>query len=207
MSGSALRQTACGLAVAAVVGGGAGASLSAQEHVLSIRQHLNEAGRYERIVVPVERELQLANLVGQADIIVEASTTGGRARLADSGADIYTDYVFTIKSVFKNVGLPALRPGHALTVRRDSGEIVVDGRTAVVHESAFPPFAPEERYLLFLRPRDQVYVVVGDAQGAFRAGDAITAIGMPLTDVGPLPSTPRSAFMGEMRALLRFTEQ
>jgi hypothetical protein len=199
--------------VRAIVGGASAAAFSmpagaaGQELGSSIRQQLRDAGIVERIVVPPDRELQLAHLVGQADIIVEASTGGGRAHLTKDERDIYTDYPVKVHAVFKSIGRPGLRAGDTLTVRRHGGELVMDGRTATVHESGFPPFTPHERYLLFLTPRDKTYLVVGGGQGAFVAGERYTAVGSPIVDVERLPSFPREEFLNEVRALLHFTEQ
>jgi hypothetical protein len=102
------------------------------------------------------------------------------------------------------------RAGDAITVRRDSGVVVVDGRTAVSHENGFPPFNANEHYILFLteQPGDKTYSVFAGPQGAFKAGEGITTLAVSLDD-GAAPPHPisRAAFMGEVRALLNFSER
>jgi hypothetical protein len=55
----------------------------------------------------------------------------------------------TCRSQGNNKRWPDFRAGNAITVRRDSGVVVVDGRTAVSHENGFPPFNANEHYILF----------------------------------------------------------
>ena len=50
----------------------------------SIPQQLRSAGSFERVIVTSYEPLQLADLVGAADVIVEASTPGGRSFLAQN---------------------------------------------------------------------------------------------------------------------------
>src|SRR5207248_2813708 len=78
----------------------AAAALSAQQpDDSSIPQQLHDTGSFERVLVSPYEPLQLADLVGQADLIVEASTPGGRSFLTPSGRDIYTDYAFQVHNV------------------------------------------------------------------------------------------------------------
>ena len=184
---------------------------SAQQASPSIRQQAREPGGFERIVVSTYDPLQLSSLVARADLIVEASTAGGRSQLNAAETDIITDYTFTVHTVINNnKRWPDFRAGNAITVRRDSGVVVVDGRTAVSYENGFPPFNANEHYILFLteQPRDQSYSVFGGPQGAFRAGESITTVAVPFDDkaVAP-PSMSRAAFLGEVRALLLFSEK
>ena len=97
-------------------------ALSAQQPgELSIPQQLKATGGFERVIVTSYEPLQLADLVGQADVIVEASTMGGRSFLAQNDTEIFTDYPFQVHSVIKNSRSPELRVGHTIVVRRNSG--------------------------------------------------------------------------------------
>ena len=211
MNVSAVRAIARGVCVVSFVVflGTNGTDVVAQQASASIRQQAHEAGGFERIVVSTYEPLQLSSLVARADLIVEASTAGGRSHLNTAETDIFTDYTFTVHTVIKSKRRPDFRAGNAITVRRDSGVVVVDGRTAVSHENGFPPFNANEHYLLFLteQPRDQAYSVFGGPQGAFTAGESITTIAVPLDDrADPPHPMSRAAFMGEVRALLLFSE-
>jgi hypothetical protein len=189
--------------------GANGTDVIAQEASPSIRQQAREPGGFERIVVTTYDPLQLSSLVARADLIVEASTAGGRSQLNTAETDIFTDYTFTVHSVIKTKRRPDFRAGNALTVRRESGVVVIDGRTAVSHENGFPPFDANEHYILFLmeQPRDQAYSVFGGPQGAFRAGESITTVAVALDNrADPPHSMSRAAFMGEVRALLLYTQ-
>jgi len=213
MSVSAARAIARGLRVVSlgVILGANGTDAIAQPASLSIRQQAHEPGGFERIVVSADDPLQLPSLVARADLIVEASTAGGRSHLDTAETGIFTDYEFTVHAVINNnTRWPDFRAGTAITVRRDGGVVVVDGRSAVSHENGFPPFNANEHYILFLteRPLDKAYSVFGGPRGAFRAGDSITALAVPL-DAGAdrLPQISRAAFLGEVRALLHFSER
>jgi len=158
--------------------------------------------------VTTYRPLEVADLVAKADLIVEASTRGGRSYLNAAGTDIYTDYTFNVHSLIKNRLRPELRAGTAMTVRRDGGEVIVDGRAAVSYENGFPAFKADEHYILFLtqQPRENVYSVFGGPQGAFSAGELVTALAIPIKDgTNPPPPVSRAMFMDEVRALLKFS--
>jgi len=199
----AVRLTACLVCVACF-----GISSQAARDASSIRQQVRETGSFERMIVATDRQLQLADLVGQADLVIEASTPGGRSFLDKAETGIYTDYTFKVQALIKN-RRPGLRVGHALTVRRESGTVQIDGRPATIIENDFPSFGAHEPYILFLKlqPRDNVYTVLGGAQGAFSAGDTVMSVAAGLPDAaGPSLSASRDAFLGEVRALLKFME-
>jgi hypothetical protein len=187
-----------------------GTNVIAQEASPSIRQQVHEPAGFERIVVPANDPLQLSSLVARADLIVEASTAGGRSHLNTAETDIFTDYPFTVHTVIKTNRRPDFRAGNAVTVRRESGVVVVDGRTAVSHENGFPLFNSNEHYILFLseQPGDKAYSVLGGPQGALRAGDSIMTLAVPV-DAGAAPPPPmsRAAFLGEVSALLLFSQK
>ena len=205
-----VRAIVRGLGVTSwLVLGANGSDVVAQLAKTSIRQQVRETGGFERIVVTTYDPVQLSDLVGRSDLIVEASTPGGVSYLNTAETDIYTDYTFTVHSVIKNKHRPDFRVGHSVTIRRDSGVVVIDGRTAVTHENGFPPFNANEHYILFLteRPHDQAYSVFAGPQGAFRAGERVTTLAVALNDgTDPLPPMSRAAFLGEVRALLHYSE-
>ena len=210
MNVSAVRAIVQGVCVASFIAFPATmrTAVIAQQAGPSIRQQVHQPGGFERIVVTTYDPVQLSDLVGRADLIVEASTPGGVSYLNTAETDIFTDYTFTVHSVIKNKRRPEFRVGHSVTIRRDSGVVVIDGRTAVTHENGFPPFNANEHYILFLteRPRDPTYSVFGGPQGAFRAGERVTTLAVPLDEGAdsPPPMT-RAAFLGEVRALLRYS--
>jgi hypothetical protein len=173
----------------------------------SIPAHLRENGTYERIIVATDKPVQLADLVGTADLVVEAFLVSKRSYLDPGESHIYTDYSFTLADIVKNRRRPGMfKAGHSIVVRRESGTVVVDGLRATSIENGFPPFADNGRYLLFLKelPEQNTYVVLGGGHGAFEAGDQIAPM---LSMIGAPPQAlPRQAFFGEVKALLKFTE-
>jgi hypothetical protein len=142
-------------------------------------------------------------------LIVEASTTPGRSFLSEDGIDIHTDHTFKLHSIIKNTRLLGLRAGHSVTIRRESGALVVSGHSAVAHENEFPAFQPNQQYILFLmsRPGEEVYTVLGGAKGAYLAGDNIQGVRISLDNAHRQTPVPRAAFLGEVRALLKFTKR
>jgi hypothetical protein len=174
---------------------------------LSIPDHLRENGSYERIIVFTDRPVLLADLVGSADLVVEAFPVSERSYLGADESQIYTDYAFTLTDVVKNRRRPGmLKAGHSIVVRRESGTVIVNGLRATTIENGFPPFSQNSRYLLFLKEGgDQnAYVVLGGGRGAFEAGDEIA----PMLSGGEAPPSTlkRQAFLGEVKALLKFSE-
>jgi hypothetical protein len=199
-----IRAIACGVCIVSFgVDSGAAGDVTS-----SIPRQVREDGGFERIVVSTDEQLSLANLVGQADLVVEASMTGGRSFLDDSEMHIYTDYTFIVQDVIKN-GQPGVRGGSTITIRREGGTVTIDGRPAVTIENDFPVFDARDPYILFLtqEPSGSAYSVLGGPQGAFKAGDAITPLAVQLADAAERPSpTSRAVFISEVRALLKFTE-
>ncbi len=210
MNISAIRAIAHGASVASlvIVSGTVGNAVIAEQASPPIQQQVSETGVFEQIVVTAYRPLQVADLVAHADLIVEASTRGGRSYVNAAGTDILTDYTFNVHSVIKSRLRPEARAGTAMTVRRESGQVIVGGRTAVSYENGFPAFKADEHYILFLKqePRENVYSVFGGPQGAFSAGELVTTIAIP-TDAGTSapPPVSRVTFMDEVRALLKFS--
>jgi hypothetical protein len=177
----------------------------AAEREPSIPVQLREAGSFERIIVTTDRPVVLADLVGTADLVVEGSAVAHRTYLDAGEAHIYTDYAITITDIMKNRRRPGLlKAGHTIVVRRESGTVTIDGLRATTIENGFPPFAENGRYVLFLKELgDRFYSVLAGGRGAFEAGDHIA----PMLEGGALAQpSPRQAFFGEMRALLKFTE-
>jgi hypothetical protein len=119
---------------------------AAAEREASIPSQLREAGSFERIIVATDRPVVLADLVGAADLVVEASAAARRSYLDADEANIYTDYSFTLNEIMKNrrrSGL--LKAGHSIVVRRESGTVVINGLRATTLENGFGPFAEKGR--------------------------------------------------------------
>jgi hypothetical protein len=210
MNISTIRAITQGASVVSLVVcfGTAGKPVIAQQASSPIWQQVHDTGVFERIVVTAYHPLQVADLVARADLIVEASTRGGRSYLNAAGTDIYTDYTFNVHSLLKSRRRPELRAGSAMTVRRESGEVIVEGRPAVSYENEFPAFNANEHYILFLtqQPHENVYSVFGGPQGAFSVGELVTALAVPTKDGASAPEpVSRAAFMDEVRALLKFS--
>lgn len=179
----------------------------AAEREPSIPLLVRETGSFERIIITTDKPVQLADLVGAADLVVEATSIAQRSYLDSSQSHIYTDYSFTLTDVMKNRRRPGvLKAGRSIVVRRESGTVLINGIRATTVENGFAPFAENGRYLLFLKEADEpnTYVVMAGGRGAFEAGEQIAP--MLLVTETPGPAQSRQAFFGEMKALLKFTE-
>jgi hypothetical protein len=190
------------------MGAGNGTVAGAQEPAAPISQQLQEAGAFERIIVETDRRFHLADLVSRADLIVEASMTGSRSYMGPADGTIYTDYAFKIHGLVKNASYPGLRGGNVITVQRERGEVQIDKRAAVSQENNFPPFDADTHYILFLTrpPNGTVFSVLAGAQGAFSAGERIRPISA-VDDSDTLNAPTRSAFLGDVRALMKFARR
>jgi hypothetical protein len=201
-------KTALPYATACVLSAVFGVTTASAESEATIPDHVRAFGGYEQVIVRTDRPQKLADLVGAADLVVEASAAVGAAFLDRSETHIYTDYRFKLRSIIENrkdTGL--LRPGDEIVVRRESGTVTIDGRHATTIENDFPAFAHGESYVLFLkRSSDRLYTVVAGPLGAFAAGDYIVPVAASLhPEQAPWPASPRDQFFGEMRALLKFS--
>ena len=180
---------------------------AAAEREPSIRVQLRESSSYERMIVATDKPVLLADLVGRADLVVEGFLAAQRSFLDADEAHIYTDSSFTLTSLVKNRRRPGMiKAGHSIVVRRESGTVVVDGLRATAIENGFPPFAEKGRYLLFLKETTEpnTYVVIAGGSGAFEAGDDLAPM-LSLPGAAPR-ALPRQSFLGEMKALLKFSE-
>ena len=179
----------------------------AAEREPSIPLQVRETGSFERIIITTDKAVQLADLVGAADLVVEGMSVAQRSYLDSNESHIYTDYSFTLTDVMKNRRRPGiLKVGRSIVVRRESGTVVINGLRATTTENGFPPFVENGRYFLFLKELDEpnTYAVIGGGRGAFEAGEQIAP--MLLGVEPPGRAQPRQAFFGEIKALLKFTE-
>jgi hypothetical protein len=179
----------------------------AAEREPSIPLLIRETGSFERIIVATDKPVQLADLVGAADLVVEGTSVAQRSYLDSGEAHIYTDYSFTLTDIMKNRRRPGLlKAGRSIVVRRESGTVLVNGLRATTIENGFPAFAGNGRYLLFLKELDEpnTYAVIAGGRGAFEAGDQIAP--MLVVAETPRQAQSRQAFFGEVKALLKFTE-
>jgi hypothetical protein len=178
------------------------------ERDTSIPYHVRENGSFERIIVTTDKPVLLADLVGTADLVIEGSATALRTYLDGDETHIYTDYTFTVAEIVKNRRRPGLmRPGQTIVVRRESGTVLVGGLPATTIENGFPAFRENGSYLLFLKElRDEnTYQMLAGGRGAFESGEEILPM-MSLPTETPAHRAPRQSFLGEVRALLKFTE-
>lgn len=193
-------------AITVLIGGTlAGVVVTAQSPSMSIREHIRQNGVFERIVLVPYEQLAFRDLVGRADLIVEASTTGGRASLNHAETDIYTDYPFELYGVLKTSAASKAQIGDTVMVRRDSGVIVVEGRTALSEENDFPAFNPGERYVLFLNrsPDADAYQIYGGPQGAFTVVPEVRQLSSQQGDWnGTRGVVLPTAFFDKVRALV-----
>lgn len=194
-------------AAIALIGGTIGSAVvTAQSPDMSIREYVRENGGFERIIlIPYER-VSLRDLVASADLIVEASTAGGQPSLNYAETDIYTDYPFELHGVLKNSGAANARIGDVVIVRRDRGEMVVEGRTALSEENDFPAFTAGKRYVLFLNhlPETDAYRTYGGPQGAFALVPDVRQLSSQQGDWNRTGGVVLpTAFFDEVRALVR----
>ena len=166
-------------------------------------QQLQREGIFENVIVTPYQPLRLANLVAQADLVIEAMTLAGKPSVTQDGVDIYTDVTFSLVSILKNKANPELMRGSVVTVRRNSGALMIQGRTAITLENEFPPFEQSQRYLLVLsRSRGgNFFSVVGGAQGAFMLAEDAKPLSMWTSD----PPIRTAAFLDEVRALIKYS--
>jgi hypothetical protein len=173
----------------------------------TIPAEVRENGAFERIIVSTDKPVRLADLVGAADLVIEAAPVAERSYLDATATHIYTDYAFAVQAILKNRLDPGLRSGHSVVVRRETGTVLVEGVAASTVENGFAPFAQNARYVLFLKelPNGGGYGVLAGGRGAFEAAADIVPM-VPLSDDESDRSLSRDAFLGEVKALLKFTE-
>jgi hypothetical protein len=169
----------------------------------TITERLQRDGSFENVVVTPYQPLRLANLVAQADLVIDASALVGKPFMTQDALDVYTDFTFRLNSMIKNMANPELTPGSVVAVRRASGTMIISGKAAITVENEFPPFERGQRYLLLLRRSREgnFFSVVGGAQGAFALAEDAKPLSVWTSD----PPMRTAAFLDEVRALVKYS--
>jgi hypothetical protein len=119
----------------------------------------------------------LPGLVAYSDIVVRASITSVTIGESAASPFITTDCTVDVHDVFVSRDGQPVAPGTRLHVRREGGQLVVDGRVFTVRDSLFPPFEVGDQYVLFLKSAagGAFFDVVAGPQGAFKIDGVLVA--------------------------------
>lgn len=128
---------------------------------------------------PVDREITreltpmaLREIVGGAEIIIEATVHRIKTYLSPDECYLLTDYAVTPRAMIAGTIPAASKPGpQPLVITQFGGDTVIDGVKATVRDRQLPPLPSTEPLILFLVRSSQdksKYELVGTVNGAFR---------------------------------------
>jgi hypothetical protein len=129
-----------------------------------IRAQVKKLGSIEILIVKEYSPVDLATLVSKADLVVRGIVAQAKSSLV--GKQVSTEYTLQVLSVIQG---QRDGEGAAITIRREGGQVSVEGGTVLAYDPDFPFFELAKEYVLFLkRLPEGPYVVPYGAQGAFR---------------------------------------
>jgi len=133
-------------------------------------------GPVELLTIHEYPPIDLPELVASADLIARVAVRGAKSYETEK-ARIATDYALDIYDVFSQEHGSVRHAGELITVRRDVGELAVNGQVVRAFEPNFPAFEVGEEYVFALKrdPESDTYFVLGGGQGAFRVGGDFVA--------------------------------
>jgi hypothetical protein len=135
-----------------------------------VRQH----GPIEQVLHRDGGPVDLRELVTASELIARGRVVNLKSfeRRRGSSAVILTDYAVDLLDIFHQEVAPPRQAGDQIVVRRDGGELTVEGILISAYVPGFPAWAIGEEYVLALRedPTTKLFVVVYGGQGAFQIG-------------------------------------
>lgn len=116
--------------------------------------------------------------VCNADSIFIGTLKSKTSQLTADESFIFTDYEMTVEQVVKGTPVAPAQVGADLTVTREGGEILLNGRIFRARRDDFKAFEVGKRYLLFLRHLPETGAYLAYPNGSFELdGDQVIALG------------------------------
>ncbi|MGH9813278.1 MAG: hypothetical protein ACRD4T_09100 [Candidatus Acidiferrales bacterium] len=116
----------------------------------------------------------LGPLIINSDIVVVGEVVAERARLADDGSVVLTDYTIVVRELLARPEpdrVPAVAPGQRITITARGGQMRVEGVAVNIEALDFPRLEWLVPYVLFLKQAGGAYEPHGGAQGVWRLRD------------------------------------
>jgi hypothetical protein len=148
----------------------------AQNKERTLRDEANEKGSASRASYPEDLFLAtLDQLVARSDLIIVGRVVDEKTRLSADEDYVFTDYTVEVLEILKD-SAQHTEIGKRLTVSKEGGNVVVDGRPIRVDTPTFPGLRWITPHLLFLaRPKgagaDVQWHFVGGTLGALEIND------------------------------------
>lgn len=138
-------------------------------------------------------------LAEKADAVVSASFVSKTSQITAGGTYVFTDYELRLEEVFKDNRSRPLKPEATITVTRNCGKVLLNGQIVRFTSTAFKPFLPGRRYVLFLS-----YL---PSTGAYSAVDANSSFDITDTRVESLNENNTRRFERELGAFITSVTQ
>jgi hypothetical protein len=154
---------------------------------------------------PPSLELLLSNLGKRSVLVIACSSLSYQSAFTPGRSFLYSVWEFKVDEVFKNSSHQSVAVGGNVYVIRTGGRLFWNNKIVVAHDTAFPDFLVNERYILFLQ------AIPGEI-GAYRAVDwasyrlqdgAIVPLIDPKNDVDAIPADVSKMSTQELIDLLR----
>ena len=131
----------------------------------------------------------LGPLIINSDIVVVGEVVAERARLADDGSLVLTDYTVVVRELLARPEpdrVPAVAPGQRITITARGGQMRVEGVAVNIEALDFPRLEWLVPYVFFLKQAGAAYEPHGGAQGVWRLRDGRVYSHLPDTSAMPV---------------------
>ena len=128
-----------------------------------------QRGNIEVLLLNEYSPVQLRELIKACDLLVRVVVSdNGHSYLTKDAQDIESE--FTVQVIDRYLLSPVLRPAEKILITLHGGTLTIDGYPITSRENDFPPFHPNEEYILMLKHDSSTgqYLLPYGAQGAFR---------------------------------------
>ncbi len=122
---------------------------------------------------PGPRRLSVAQAVCSADAVVLGTLNSELPQLTDDENFIFTEFEMGVEAVIKNNPAAEIRPGEVISVVRDGGTLVLNGKTFRATVEGFRPLSVGGRYVLLLRFVPATGSYLAFANGSFGVGGRV----------------------------------
>ncbi len=153
-----------------------------------LRQEVKN-GPVLRVIRTAEPEFPgLGPFIIQSDLVIVGEVVAERARLADDGSVVLTDYTVVVRELLARPEperVPAVSAGQRITLTTPGGQMRVEGVAVNIEALDFPRLEWLVPYVFFLPQAGDTYEPHGGAQGVWRIRNGRVYSHLPET--APLP--------------------
>ncbi len=141
----------------------------------------------------------IQTVVCHAGAMIVGVVNDSSPQLTEDESFLFTEYAITVEDVAKDNAVSPIQRGSRISVVRDGGTGLLNGRRIHARVEGFKSFAEGKRYILFLRFIPETGAYVAYANGSFEiSNEKVIPLGRRLND----QPDDASAFLNRVRTIL-----